>query len=773
MAEGQSFTFEIAAPVQATAPQAPAPALFGFSGNASSPAVPLAQGPDMRGDNSGKTIDFLMKLGSNILAPHVAAARQQKAAEGMVAAMQGMSAASIQDGELLGNLFGDSVTVAAARQVEQMDAVNKFSVSLAENMQDIRKMSPQEFRSWYPQQMQQFSTGDPQSDAMITQAFMERMPQTVDMHIKAHTQYRQEVAEQAWSNDLNTWGSALLRDHEAAAKQQLSPDLLNKTKADFAARLAGPGGISTSEYPKWINRAYKRFAADGNLAALKIIEETGVLEATQTDDQYAALIKARDASENKMSSRYPSLLTLASDRGTIEFHIDNGSSVFNSPEEVMQWADSYNRDFMDTYGGSKPPLTIETVGNLVERWHEGRAKAEGRNARAGALSDNDAVLAHYTNILNGQAILSKGIDGIGAVQQRTAQDMAFRNFADKPAELARLIEKDDAEWPVVQSVIAPATELLRNGVVSERAIQGMSFIAQMAAAGGERVIGRYLKEDAGVAMALLDLGGLQAEPEKLVELSKQLRVDKWARKPPEELAAMEAAIYDASDKGLWNTVKSLFGAGEYANFQMTDGGRRLLANILAPYAAMAAHGTTRDPDRAAKVAMGMIEGQIDIVAGIPTLAPRLDTGSARTMASAVNALVKPDPITGKRAPISQGSENYQRAVNNVIEGKIRARVAAGEMPPSVYGTFGGAPVAERADWNGSKMYIDMVGNDGHPITVDVTPAEVYQALQSVQSIAPVLPAAAVSSTPQALLRTPVPSDSPLPRGFGGFTQQPY
>lgn len=731
MANGPaSFTFDIAAPVQSAGPIAPAQAMLGVSGNTGPSSVPLTPGIDMSRDNSDKTLDVLMKLGSDYLAPRIAAARQQKAAEGVVAAMQGMSASTMQDEDVFGGLFGDPVTVAAARQVEKMNAVNAFNVSLAEQMSDIRKMDPAEFRKWYPSHMQQFTTGDPQSDAMITQAFMERMPQTVDMHTKAHTQYRQEVAEEIYSNDLNTWGKALEADAAAFQTGGMSQDAYLGTKQSFASRLAGPGGIHTEVYPKWVNRAYKRFAADGNLQALQIMEDTGVLEATQTDEQYATLLKVRDAAENKVSARSPALLAPAADRGTQEFHIGNGTSPLSSVEEVVAWAHDYNRNFMDTYGGSKPPYTIEAIGKLVEDWHAGKAKAQQRALRS---SDDitGAVDAHYNAILGGIDMSMKGFPGQTAFVERAAQDLAIQRFADDPKKLATLIDKSSNTWPAVQAKIAPALDLLRRGEWGPQVAESMGFIAQMAQAGGEQLLGRYLQEDAGPALSMLQLGGLESNPEKLAELTKQLAVHKWARIPQDDIKEMEGYIYDAADKGMWNTVKSVFGAGEYANFNLTDGGRKALARILAPLAARAAHGTARDPARAARVAAGMVQGNLDIVAGIPVMGAKLADPNARTLEAAVNALIPVNPLTRTKERISQSSENYQRAVNSVIAAKMA-------QFPGAFSMFS-SPEAERATWLGSKMSLDMVGADGNSYPVEITPEEVRDALRVVQAAPPRVP----------------------------------
>ena len=92
-----TFTFDTAAAVQALGPVQSGPALIGTAGQGSQPRASYAPGGEFgaAADSASRTIDALVKMGQTLLAPKVQAEKSRMAMEGMVAALQGMSAAQI------------------------------------------------------------------------------------------------------------------------------------------------------------------------------------------------------------------------------------------------------------------------------------------------------------------------------------------------------------------------------------------------------------------------------------------------------------------------------------------------------------------------------------------------------------------------------------------------------------------------------------------------------------------------------------------------------
>lgn len=724
MAEGPTFAFDVAAPVQAVGPQAPAQALFGFSGRGGSGTVPAAPGIDVSNDNSGKTLDVLMKLGSEYLAPHIAAARQQKAAEGMVAAMQGMSAATIQDDEVLGGLFGDSVTVAAARQVEKMDAVNRQSIDLSERMDELQKMDPVEFRSWYPKQMQQFMTGDPQSDALITQAFMERMPQTVDMHTKAHAKYRQEVARVAWADDLNTMGTALQGDKLKFMRGDLSSDLYDKSKMDFAQRLAGPSGISASAYPKWLNQAYKRFAADGNLAALDLIDEAGVLEATQDDNAFKELVAARDRAENRVAARSPAVGALMKDRGLMEAALSNGTSPFTTADEVLKWSYMQDADETAATGTGRPAYTNDQRKKLIESWVAGREKFQQRALRDASQDGAvDKIMAHRRT---GTTSLLQGDPGYTAENKALADAKIMQDWSKE--EIIDAAMKDlDYEWGPIKQAVRPARTLFQTGRFSPEAVPSLQFVNEMLAAGGEKLLHRYMGDDSVKAIALatsgVDFNDVDTVNKRMQEISDSLLV----RRPLEDEKEVEQEIYNLADKGVFNTLNVLNSA-PLAELNLTDSGRKAWARVLAPQVASIRHAAPHlSPEQATRIASARMQNRVDFISGVPFVSADFGPANTRTLHAAATSLLPKGPDGKPPVAFDQASPLYQRVIDSLVKEELakdprsQGLIFKQELTPTYF------------QWLRSYAMLNYINENGEDLYVKITPEMVVQRFQTIQA----------------------------------------
>lgn len=729
MANGPStFSFDVAQQVQMPGPVSPSPAMVGVAGQGGPARVAPAPGLDLTFDQSGKTIEALVSMGQQIIAPHVAAEKQRMAMEGMVAAMQGMSAAEISDDQIFGGMFGDTITVAAARQVERMDAVNKFNVSLSERIPELRQMDSMQFRKWLPEQMKQFLTGDDQTDALITQAFMERMPQTVDMHTKAHIGYRQEVAENAWSNDLNTAGAGLAMDLRHAAEGHLGPDRVIAAKQAFIGRLAGPGGITSAAYPKWLNKAYKRFAQEGNLHALRLMEESGVLQATQDDAQFESLMKLKDRAEVRVMSNNPDLAAGAMNRGLVDELVDQGMSKFGEPEEYLQWMLAENERSRLESGTQQLPYDNELIQRRMSAYLAGIERARIRNARAADDDPTVPINTFITAWLTDSTHLLKGVKGYTEQTKRMAVREIWSQFQQgrfSPEDFARHTARMDENFPEVESELGPIKSMLDTGAFEAGALpKSMAFASLLAKAGGangEKVLGRYLGETrAGVLLDMLAAGADPADPEGLLEFVRQNKPHQAARVPQVDLKQVRQQVEDMGSEGFLN-----FFRGELGDVQLRDTGVSILSDILLRGTGLAMRGTGRDIGSALNVAWGAKSRMVDFVDGIPTASANIDVPGRRTLGEAVQTLLS-QRVPGAKN-INPTGASYQEAIRAVVKSKF-----AGVQ--DAYGFFGAAPEPQWAQWSGSRMEMEYVLADGSTRhMVSISPEEVLQAYQDLRA----------------------------------------
>lgn len=723
MADSASFSFDVAGAVQGQMPINPSTANIGYTGNTGPASVSIAPGMDLSGDNSAKTIQALMKLGGDLLAPHVQAARTQKAAEGAIAALQGVSAAEIQAAEPMQGFFGDSVTVSSARQVEQMTAVNKLSNDMLRNMPTLQEQSPEQFRKWLPTQLRSLMQGDPQTDALITQAFMERVPGIVDGHAKAHAGFVQERARQAWSGSLDEKGQALELEYATGAN---SNGVVLAQQA-FLESLAGPEGIHAPAYGTWVNQAYKRAAAQGNLRVLNLIEDSGVLTSTQTDEQAAALQRLQDSAENKVAARSPSLFVQAGDRGLMESHIGFGTSPFQSKEELLQWVGQYNTEYMDTYGGSKPPIDTTAAKNLVEQWNNGMVRAAERLASGDTKDITGAVIAAKVALGSGNAQSLKGVPGQTPEVLNLASRALFADLQDKPDQLAFAVMQDtDNEWPIIHEKLKGTRDFfLSGGTFNAATAEGFRFLAQLqkAGPGGDAAIGRYLGEEfAGIALEAMSLGLNAESPEEMKKLSdklSQVRFTRPVQLDSGQLTEVRSEIDSAVDTGVLGTR---FFGGDLGRLDMTEGGKQELTRMVQPMVGAIMRGTAISPAKATRMALGMVSDNIDMIGGVPVAGQKLLPNDERTLERAVN----------KRRGgtyIKQTNELYQRALNGLIKTKLST------FKPAVGGFAGiwSDPVAERGTFMGSQVLMDFEGVDGNNYPVTITVDEMIAAMAAVQS----------------------------------------
>lgn len=670
-----TFTFDTAGPVQAPGPVQSGPALVGTVGQGARPSVSIAQGGEFgaAADSASRTIDALMKMGQTLIAPKVQAEKSRMAMEGMVSALQGMSAAQIQDEEIFGGMFGDTVTVAAARQVEQMDAVNNFNIHLSENMHELQKMDPMQFRQWFPQQMQQFMTGDEVSDGMITQAFMESAPKVIDMHTKAHIGYRQAVAEQAWSKDLQTAGAGMALARIKAADGQLNPDLAAQAQQQFLQRLAGPGGIHGEAYKSWLNKAYRQFAADGNIQALDLMEETQVLTATQSGDQYDQLMRIRDRAETKLMAEAPTFAKYGRDLGVIEAALSGGYSGFASVDALTEWAAGYNRQAALESGVDKPVIDNRRVESMVEKYLGGLQKAKDKLSR---LDDPMQAAAFAAGLYKqGQYHTVYANPEMNKTEVKNlAHQMLMQDTSIAPADLARMVAHSEEDWQPVKGVLKPVIDFLRTGNGDPKAMQGgLGFLHQMATEGGGAamsLLGRYMPpEIASEAVRMIEqLGQDISDPEKVARYAENYGVNKYPPPTINEVADAEKWVKESTD--------SWFGLdpAEFSAIDLTERGKELLAGILGPNMARA-YKAGRTQEQAAKIALGDILHKTDFVGGVPIISRAGSGEQNKTMNAAFNAklaaVAKANNITTFQ-PVSTYSKEFQSAIKLALDSKLPA-----------------------------------------------------------------------------------------------------
>lgn len=723
MPEPSTFTFNVSAAAAAPQTQNPAPAKIGTTGQGVAPSVSVAPGGNFSAGSASRTIQSLFKLGSDVLAPKIEAERRRLAMDGMVAALQGISAEQIKDEEILGGIFGDSSAVSAARQVEKIDAVNKLGRTLAQNESATVQMSPEEYRTWLPQQMQGILTGDEGTDSLITQAFTEQLPGLVDQQVKAHANFRQERARKAWQDSVST-AAALSSDRATQVAQgKLTPDLSLQADANYISALRGPQGISAKEYPKFVNAHYKRALAEGNIRAAELIEASGLLQATQADEDWPNLIKAKDDAIDKRALTSAEGFAFAADEGQLTAALRDGASPFSSVDGLLRHLQQRNAESLDATG--RPQYNTDDVNRLSRFFIEGqiaaRERAQRARERAAASNSNsskEAKLAHDALLFAKR--LAAGTPhganlGISREAQALGQQVLWEKWAEAdPAKLFATASAGD-KWPMIENMVEPLRIALTGGKASSQTRAALGVVASLREHGGQQAVMKYLGDEVGnAALTLLKQEGANLTDERLAEVLPHFNPD--AVRLRANIDPTGKVVKEAIADAMPGFINTIFGSPLNA-VQPSALGQQLLEEQVSIRAGQL---YSRGIDREAAIdeALKSTLNDTVMVGGVPATMPLGMSKTSRRFPEAVADLGGTD-----HAALDPNGDVWQNAQNLLIEKRLEANY----------------PEFSRGDWTvrnavnlgaGSLVVRGSLGN-GQEFSVQITPEQMRNALSTV------------------------------------------
>ncbi len=269
-------------------------------GNTNIGRAPQAAGIDFS-NASGSTLDSLMKIGQKIVEPQVEIQRKKQALDGAVAALQGQTAADMAKGDIFGGIFGDPTAVAAARQVEKINKVSDSLTEIQKGMDEWKKKTPDEFRAYLPTVMQKHLTGDDMSDALITQAFIQQIPQLVEHHTKASIGYQNQVALNTYGDSIRGVLNAFQTTSEGRRKDPtvVSDDNVKASAVRAFQEIAsGIGMLDEKAAGKLAFNITRQMAAEGKFDALELLVNSPITGIMSSEDQARLPKVIEDAKQN-------------------------------------------------------------------------------------------------------------------------------------------------------------------------------------------------------------------------------------------------------------------------------------------------------------------------------------------------------------------------------------------------------------------------------------------------------------------------------------------
>lgn len=216
----------------------------------------------------------------------ITAVKQQRAWQGYLEAAAGKSARDIAEEQpWYSNLFGPTPYELGAQTFTIQKAGSDFEQAFVDNIDTLRRKSPEEVMSWAVAQATSLNTGELYTDAQVQKVMMERMGPMMDTYVKARVEWQQEDlynkfldARLSEGGALHTSLSDLGRRGSAAPDQQATIEQSRQRRINYLNGWAKPEGMTSDAYFKSVMTAASSHADRGQFYALQDMQESGLLD---------------------------------------------------------------------------------------------------------------------------------------------------------------------------------------------------------------------------------------------------------------------------------------------------------------------------------------------------------------------------------------------------------------------------------------------------------------------------------------------------------------
>lgn len=345
-----------------------------------------AQALHVQEARSDPTFSALMKLGGEMLRPHIEAERTAKYMEGMQKAAQGQAITEIVDEQpWYSKLFGSTSLVDGARAYTASAKATSVAVKMESDMPELRKLPPEEFAKHSTKAMMDANTGDAATDMMITQQVASTLPAVMKAQAKAHIRYKQEVLEEGIGNAADA-AFALLGVNDAQARGPES----TKDEADVMGAglkvlevLTPPASMEPDRFNRVVAQRAVKAILGGNFAVAHVLEQSKRLDAMSPEEQTAiraATLKARTDAKLKLPLGFAERLH--------EWDVMSEDPEKNSREAIIAGAEKVNKEYELLTGDKAPFIDVNNVArNLAQRTRAEKAALDDQLRKAATASN--------------------------------------------------------------------------------------------------------------------------------------------------------------------------------------------------------------------------------------------------------------------------------------------------------------------------------------------------------------------------------------------------
>lgn len=366
-----------------------------------------------------RTMAAVMKMGETILAPQLDAARKEQFASGVQRAATGEALEDIlKDQPAWTQIFGTTAAVDGARAYTAQAKIGEFGATMEKEMPALAKLPPEALSKRAADHMAGMMTGDQVTDAAIQMAYVEQLQPLYKRHAKEHYKYQQNQAAAA---QVSAWDQAF--DAYQSRSKAYAQDPTMFTEQDMAAEKDRLIGIlqpfadqSDDSYEKGILQTMQGAAAKGNFAAVKLLEDAGVMKSmppdTQAKMQSFLSQSARTALGQAMPDYALDVAMIVNDTAQNPAGVAKRITDFNAKVARELGID-------EKYASMIPPSTVD---NVVGRVLNAQAAAANQS-----VDPRPEQLAMANTLLMHPGELGKAVS-IGRVPQGVAEEAALAQW---------------------------------------------------------------------------------------------------------------------------------------------------------------------------------------------------------------------------------------------------------------------------------------------------------------------------------------------------------
>ncbi|OWT61871.1 hypothetical protein [Candidimonas nitroreducens] len=641
-------------------------------------------------DSSIRTLDALNKLTGGIMQQAIERAQKRQYFEGMAQVAQGKTLLDVEKEQpWYTKIFGPSASVQGAQAMTLSAALNKAESDFYTAMPDLLQKSPDEAREWLVGQMSQVgNTGDPNMDAMIQAKLAEQMPTMLSQHLKQHLKYVQEQNTVSFGNSIVTAGTALQNKTQAGAGFFTPEEMQLETQRAVDAFKPIPG-MTPDAWQSTTVKALRSGMMQGNFAIYEAFKQSPMYAQLSQDNKTHLETQVLPYAQQWVQRNDPSYLDRWMDQSALQVALLHGGGP-QTAEALTAWTTAQNEKWRVQSGSDKPLYDNAAIARLEAARQRGmlyleHQKAIAQKARDKATAQAQDVIGQETAVqwsLNNGA-MHPGLDNVSPDVAQRALDKSWQDAvaSNDPVKLTNQINKLSVASAMgskmvnkslsMQMTTAANNFFTQGTAINDDMKQQLNYMRIMTAApGGIAALGQYVGgENAAKMVAFMQSGVDMRNPSDVDAIRTAIMRNFHA--PVSKEDRKDVANFLSSNDTVFQKYLPIFGQGALTPYSLNDKTKERLGSLLTPEVArMRASGV--GGDAAVPLAFSIMfrdPSKVDYVDG--TLSEPNPSSNWKSMFDAVREKIG---IT------NQGSEDYQKAVTNVINNAMAKAVAASTLP---------------------------------------------------------------------------------------------